>query len=396
LISNVDKKSKDGEAPVRICNYTDVYYGDRITPYLDLMAATAPADQVRRFRLREGDVLITKDSETAEDIGVPAFVEGPASDLVCGYHLAIIRPSDIDGRYLYWAMSSDDLQGQLTAGATGVTRYGLRAETIGNAEVSLPSPAEQREIADYLDTETARIDALIAKKGRIATLLKLRFGNHLARQLAEVSAEHVALGRFIRALGQGWSPQAENSPADVDEWGVLKLSAVKAGRYQPWENKALTHGTEPDPRLVPQRGDLLITRANTPDLVGDVCAVNETVQKRMLSDLIYRIQLDGKLAADYAAYALQSARSRFEISAAARGSSQSMVKLRGEDLKQIRIPVPPPDEQLSTVRRLDGTRRDLERLVSKIEHQTSLLTERRQALITAAVTGELKVPGVTA
>ena len=71
--SNVDKKSKDDEVAVRLCNYTDVYYNDTITESMDFMSATATVDQVAKFSLRAGDTLITKDSETADDIAVAAY-----------------------------------------------------------------------------------------------------------------------------------------------------------------------------------------------------------------------------------------------------------------------------------------------------------------------------------
>src|SRR4051794_11877374 len=90
--SNVDKHMVAGQPRVRLCNYVDVYKNDSIVNSLDFMAATATRDQIKRFRIRAGDTLITKDSETADDIGVPAFVEYEADDLICGYHLAIIRP----------------------------------------------------------------------------------------------------------------------------------------------------------------------------------------------------------------------------------------------------------------------------------------------------------------
>ena len=84
--SNVDKKSEEGELPVRLCNYTDVYYGDRIRAGEgEFMEATASPGEVERFGLRVGDVLITKDSEDWEDIAVPALVDETADDFVCGY-----------------------------------------------------------------------------------------------------------------------------------------------------------------------------------------------------------------------------------------------------------------------------------------------------------------------
>ena len=86
-VSNVDKVPAEDELPVRLCNYTDVYYHDHITPDMELMETTATADEIRRFGLRVGDVVITKDSEEWSDIAVPALVKKTTPDLVCGYHL---------------------------------------------------------------------------------------------------------------------------------------------------------------------------------------------------------------------------------------------------------------------------------------------------------------------
>lgn len=86
--SNVDKKSNDGEVPVRLCNYTDVYYNDRITGDLDFMSATATPEEIQKFSLRADDVIVTKDSETADDIAVAAHVKESLRGVVCGYHLS--------------------------------------------------------------------------------------------------------------------------------------------------------------------------------------------------------------------------------------------------------------------------------------------------------------------
>ena len=94
-LSNVDKKSLEGQEPVRLCNYTDVYYHERITPYLDFMNAMATPEQISCFSLSEGDVLITKDSESWTDIAVPAVIVEHLPGVPCGYHLAL---SDRTGR----------------------------------------------------------------------------------------------------------------------------------------------------------------------------------------------------------------------------------------------------------------------------------------------------------
>ena len=89
-VSNVDKVSKEDELPVRLCNYTNVYYHDQITPDMGLMEATATSEEISRFHLKVDDIVITKDSEDWRDIAVPAWVADTSPDLVCGYHLAII------------------------------------------------------------------------------------------------------------------------------------------------------------------------------------------------------------------------------------------------------------------------------------------------------------------
>ena len=93
-VSPVDKKTVDGELPVKLCNYTDVYYNrNAIGSEIDFMAATAKPLEVEKFSIIEGDVIITKDSETPDDIGVPSYVKETIDNLLCGYHLAILRPN---------------------------------------------------------------------------------------------------------------------------------------------------------------------------------------------------------------------------------------------------------------------------------------------------------------
>ena len=125
-VSNVDKHTKEDEVPVRLCNYVDVYKNDRITQEISFMAATASTEEIERFRLHHEDVLITKDSETWDDIGVPALVTEPSDDLISGYHLAILRPkADIHGGFLFWALQSKATAYQFYVEAKGVTRFGL-------------------------------------------------------------------------------------------------------------------------------------------------------------------------------------------------------------------------------------------------------------------------------
>ena len=144
-VSNVDKHTKEEELPVRLCNYVDVYKNDRITQQLLFMTATASEDEIERFRLDQNDVIITKDSETWDDIGVPALVTEPAKDLISGYHLAILRPrADTYGPHLFWALQSRPAAYQFHIEAKGVTRYGLSYNGIQSVTIPVPPPDEQK------------------------------------------------------------------------------------------------------------------------------------------------------------------------------------------------------------------------------------------------------------
>ena len=109
---------------------------------MPFMAATASRDEIERFRLESGDVLITKDSETWDDIGVPSLVAKSADDLLSGYHLALLRPfEEILGSYLAQALHSKAVAYQFHVRANGVTRYGLTHTGIQSVQLPLPQPS---------------------------------------------------------------------------------------------------------------------------------------------------------------------------------------------------------------------------------------------------------------
>src|SRR5208337_355101 len=145
LVSNVDKKTEPNEEAVRLCNYLDVYKNPRITDRINFMRATASQYEIARFRLKTGDVIITKDSETWDDIAVPAIASYEAPDLVCGYHLAILRPRQevMLGSFLFRAIQSNPVSYQFHVSANGVTRYGLSQGAIKDVMIPVPPIDEQ-------------------------------------------------------------------------------------------------------------------------------------------------------------------------------------------------------------------------------------------------------------
>tara|TARA_R110002126_G_scaffold21598_1_gene77871 strand:- start:8215 stop:9468 length:1254 start_codon:yes stop_codon:yes gene_type:complete len=162
IVSPVDKKIVEGEIPVELCNYTDVYYNTRITNSIEFMKATAKQSEIDKYTLQVNDVIITKDSETPGDIAIPALVSEDLGGTVCGYHLAIIRPNSqlVEGAYLNYLFSMQKTRYYFFTLATGATRFGLSIGGINKAHFTLPPLEEQQKIASVLVNADQEIELL--------------------------------------------------------------------------------------------------------------------------------------------------------------------------------------------------------------------------------------------
>ena len=162
IVSPVDKKIVEGEIPVELCNYTDVYYNTRITNSIEFMKATAKKSEIDKYTLQVNDVIITKDSETPGDIAVPALVSEDLGGTVCGYHLAIVRPNSqlVEGAYLNYLFSMQKTRYYFFTLATGATRFGLSIGGINKAHFTLPPLEEQRRIAAVLTNSDREVELL--------------------------------------------------------------------------------------------------------------------------------------------------------------------------------------------------------------------------------------------
>jgi len=177
---------------------------------------------------------------------------------------ALVPRIDLDSRYFYWHLVAS--RGALNAAGQGSTFVELSGTALAEFRVRAPKTDEQCRIADFLDAEIARIDALISVRTRQNLLLAERHTAFVARIVSKAGPP-VRLAGAIASIEQGAGPRCADRPAGSGERGVLKLSAVSARGFSPGENKCLPDDFPTSPAVV-RDGDLLVTRANTPGLVG--------------------------------------------------------------------------------------------------------------------------------
>ena len=161
-ISSVDKKTKENETLVRLCNFTDVYHNWAITMELSdkFMTASANSNEIAKFSIKKGQVAFTKDSETRDDIGIPTYIADDFDNVLLGYHCALITPdeSKVCGKYLNAFMHSDYIQKYFENSASGSgQRYTLSLETIEGMPLLLPSLEKQKTIGELFSSLDRKI-----------------------------------------------------------------------------------------------------------------------------------------------------------------------------------------------------------------------------------------------
>lgn len=272
------------------------------------------------------------------------------------------------------------------------------------AEIPLPVPPirEQRKIAAILssvDDAIAKTEAVIeqvqvVKKGLMQQLLTRGMpGRHTKFKQTEIGEvpeawEVACLGEKLERIDAGWSPQCETVPATGDEWGVLKVSAVSWGRFLWSENKRLPSGLEPRPDIAVRKGDLILSRANTPELVGRSVVVDECPQRLMMSDKLLRLHTNATLDCGYLNAVLNSPLCRRQIEDSSSGSSRSMKNISQEKLRSLVLPFPRIDEQREIVAALQG----LQDSAAKQEEVLDGLGRLKNGLLSALISGRLRVP----
>jgi type I restriction enzyme S subunit len=361
------------------------------------------ADTSNYLVVRPGDIVFNKLRTWQGGVGMSKY-EGRVSPayFVC-------RPSSaVEPRFLHYLLRSTIYLQELTRISKWMppAQFDIGWEQLRLLPTLLPGIGEQRAITDFLDRETARIDALITKKRNLRTLAEERFESAIYDAIRGITPskreprkpsgrewlgdipKHWTMppvgANFDVILGKMVNPEAT---AAAERFPYLRNTNVKWDSFDTSDVEEM--GFSPSERIKYslRKGDCLVCEGGE---VGRAAIWDRDNEELYFQKAVHRVRPRREASTRFLMYCLRAAAKRevFRIE----GNQATIVHLTAEKLRVHRFPWPPPVEQDQIVARLDGERDALHLLRSRLDTQLRLLQEHRQTLITAAVTGRMEIP----
>lgn len=347
-------------------------------------------DEQRIFNLKPGDVLVTEGSGSLSAVGASAVWRGDIPGTVCFQNTLLrLRPRSLatDSRFLEWWCRAAFADGIFASVATGANIFHISADRVRTLPVRCPPLDTQRAIANFLDVETARIDALIANMRRMIQLLEERCKAQISRALwAQPGYRRVRLKHLTSLPTSGNRDHGSFTfteegvpclrglnvrPAYIDRRVLLRISSIDSFRHK---------------NTILNSNDLVIVRSG---MAGSAAVIPPDLDGCNCVDLVI-VRKSPLLLPKYLEYVINSTEAQEQVR---RNSSGALlVHFNAVDVGNLVIPYREIEDQEKLVHEIGRSCEVIEDLSSAATRQLSLLHEHRQALITAAVMGELEVP----
>lgn len=306
-----------------------------------------------------------------------------------------LRPSSkLESRFLGYALASLDLSPLISTTAQPL----LTGALLGGVRIPVLSRELQIQVADFVDAQTAKIDALIGKQDQLIETLAERLDGHWSDVVSGMIERFpsVPLRRVIVSIVDGPFGSSLTSAHYSDQGaGVVRLGNIGIDEfkledraYVPFDYaKSLSaHAVQPGDVVVAGLGDEKMP-------LGRAAIVPNSFGAGIVKADCYRVRPGARVSAVYLAWILSSPQSRTQFRALSRGSTRQ--RLNTQVVRDVILPLPPLDTQTEVVEKFHDVRRSNALLKAKAREMIDVLKERRQALISAAVTGKIDVRGLT-
>ena len=387
--SNVDKHVRSSEKPVLLFNYTDAYFNDQLTTRIGLSQGTATEEEIRKFRIRQGDVLITKDSETPDDIAHSCVSVADFDDVVCGYHLAIIRSNQkvLDGFFLKRLFDLPKVRNYFSSVANGATRFGLTKPSIEKAPIVIPSLVEQQRIVAVLETWDKAIENFkkkVAVKKAVEKVLMRRLLTSKSRLPGYKYKWRTAMLGNVGRIVSGGTPSKKRS--EYWDGNIPWISSSDLDEGDIWHARVHRYITEDAiyesaTTLIPPKSVVIVSRVGVGKLfVNDVSLCTSQDFQSLIIE-------DGKNDPYFIAYLLSIELQKLLL----RNQGTSIKGLLKKDLEALLISVPEIVEQGSIVKVLAAA--DSE--IAHLERKLAVIRDQKTYLLNNLMCGETRVPGVS-
>jgi type I restriction enzyme S subunit len=381
----LDRGKQRGHEQVRYLRNVNVQWGHIDTS--DLLTMELASHDRDRFEVLPGDLLVCEGGE----IGRSAIWRGDGRFIAYQKALHRIRSrGDLDVTYLRYLLEHHSFSGVLEAHATGSTIAHLPQQNLRRLPVLLPLLDEQRRIVEILEDHLSRLDAADNQLRRVADRVRV----HLARTIDSVLfAPHSSWpqGRVADLLREGMrnghSASATGSTSGIR---ALTLTAVTKNDFSDRHTKLTSADPEKIRNLWLQSGDILVQRANTPDLVGTTAMYRGRNDWAIFPDLLIRLRTqEDRVSPDFLVAVLRSERVHRRLRARAKGLAGSMPKIDQAAIGELLVPVPDVTTQRAAVSRIAEAQATVDRLILASEHGRHRADLLRRSLLAAAFSGRL-------
>jgi type I restriction enzyme S subunit len=360
-----DEWKEDGRPIIRIQNLTN--------PSKPFNYFQGEVDE--RHVVQPGDILVS----WAATLDVFRW-DGP--EAVVNQHIFKVQ-SRIAPDLHYWLLLAALSEVRARAHGTGMVH--VTRDRFLETPVPLPPADEQRDLVAWLEDAWRNIDAGRTEvEGALRNLDRLR-----ASILATAVADGVegTIDDVVVGFEAGKSFQCQGRPADVDEWGVIKVSAMTYGDFRAEENKAVLNEEAVDPRWEIKENDLLISRANTAEYVGASTLVGDCRPRLLLSDKSLRVLPNEHVDRRWLNYALRAPSSRAQMSVTATGTSDSMRNLSQDKIRRLKVRIPAPEAQIELADEITARLSEIRDLEAAIDVAARSVHPLKQSVLISLVNG---------
>jgi len=379
-------ETTDPDLTFRYVDIGAVSQGRIDIPDVEQRFETAPS---RARRLAEpGDIVV---STVRTYLRAVARVPKTVEPLVFSTGFAVMHPHEdrIDSRYLGYFCTSTPFIESVVARSVGVSYPAINASEVADIRMNLPPLDEQRRIADFLDTETTRLDALIASRSSQLELFAVREAAALTETFEVDSTPRVHLG-YLAQVQTGVTVGGQRPTKGLVERPYLRVANVQADRLELatvtsiWVTRQEAAASTLRPR------DVLMTEGGDLDKLGRGTLWNGAIPGCLHQNHVFAIRCGNRILPEFLAYFTRSMRVRAYF-AETGVKTTNLASTNSSKVRSLPVPLMSIEQQRDLAAAADGVVQSAVRLRSAIELQSTLLAERRQVLITAAVTGELDV-----